>query len=74
MDTREKEDALFKFEVIFIFLLLASRVAAILLEIDANESNNVFAAQDFIIFKIGKIGKIGNYLSCLKYGFIMNSK
>ena len=35
------------------------RVAAILLEIHANELNNTFASQDFFIFKIGKIG---NYL------------
>ena len=40
---------------------LGSRVAAILLEIDANELNNVFASQDFIIFKIGKIGNYANY-------------
>ena len=36
-----------------------TRVAAILLEIDANELNNTFASQDFFIFKIGKID---NYL------------
>ena len=35
-----------------------------MLEIDANELNNVFASQDFIIFKIGKIG---NYLGSSKY-------
>ena len=39
-------------------------LAAILLEIDANELNNVFASRHFIIFKIGKIG---NYLGCSEY-------
>ena len=39
--------------------MAATRVAAILLEIDANELNNAFACYDFFIFKIGKIG---NYL------------
>ena len=36
---------------------LLSRVAAILLEIDANELNNVFASRLFITFEIGKIGR-----------------
>ena len=40
------------------------RVAAILVEIDANELNNAFASQDFFIFKIGKIGNYANYLGC----------
>ena len=35
---------------------LPDRVAAILLEIDANELTNAFTSQDFFIFKIGKIG------------------
>ena len=39
--------------------MAATRVAAILLEIDANELNNAFASQDFSFLKIGKIG---NYL------------
>ena len=43
---------------------VGNRLAAILLEIDANELNNVFASQDFIIFKIGKIG---NYLCTLSF-------
>ena len=40
-------------------LRVSARAAAILLEIDANELNNVFASRHFVIFKIGKIG---NYL------------
>ena len=33
-------------------------------EIDANDLNNVFASQDLIIFKIGKIGNYAYYLGC----------
>ena len=39
-------------------------MAAILLEINVNDLNNVVASQDFIIFKIGKIGNYANYLGC----------
>ena len=39
-----------------------TRVAAILLEIDANELNNVFAVPDFIILKIGDF--LGNEEAC----------
>ena len=34
----------------------ATRVAAILVEIDANDLNNVFVCRHFIILKIGTIG------------------
>ena len=40
------------------------RMAAILLETEANDLNNVFASKDFIIFKIGKIGNYANYPGC----------
>ena len=40
-----------------------SRVAAILLEIDANDLNNVFVCRHFIILKIG------NYLGCSEHAF-----
>ena len=42
-------------------------MAAILIEIDANELNNMFASRHFIIFKIGKIS---NYLSSSEYSFV----
>ena len=42
---------------------LAIRVAAILLEIDANDLNNVFVCRHFIILKIG------NYLGCSEHAF-----
>ena len=41
-----------------------SRVAAILLGIDANDLNNVFASRHLIIFKIGGIG---NLLACYEH-------
>ena len=41
---------------------MGSRLAAILLEIDANELNNVFAVPDFIILKIGDF--LGNEEAC----------
>ena len=47
------------------------RLAAILLGIDANELNNVFASWHLIILKIGKIG---NYLSSSKYAFVIPKK
>ena len=48
---------------------MITRVAAILLEIDANELNNVFASRHYIIYKIGKIG---DDLGCSEYACIPN--
>ena len=53
------------------------RLAAILLKIDANELNNVFASRHYIIFKIGEIGNVtfrvaedvANLLSCSEHAF-----
>ena len=39
------------------------RVAAILVEIDANDLNNVLACRHYIIFKIG------DFLSCSEHAF-----
>ena len=43
---------------------IASRVAAILVGIDANELSNVFASRHFVILKIGEIGDL---LGCPEY-------
>ena len=43
-----------------------TRVAAILVGIDANELNNVLTSRHFIMFKFGKIGDL---LSCSKHAF-----
>ena len=42
---------------------LKGRVAAILVEIDANDLNNVLACRHYIIFKIG------DFLSCSEHAF-----
>ena len=53
---------------IIVVIVPHTRVAAILLEIDANDLNNVSVSQDLVIFKIVKIGNyanyLGNYLGC----------
>ena len=57
--------------------LLMSRLAAILVEIDANDLNNVLACRHYIIFKIGDflsfsmkfchdLGRPNNYLMKLR--------
>ena len=43
--------------------VLTVRVAAILVEIDANDLNNVLACRHYIIFKIG------DFLSCSEHAF-----
>ena len=57
------EDSLLRWDI-----FMTTRAAAILLEIDANDLNNVFASWHLIILKIGKIG---NYLSSSKYAFVI---
>ena len=47
-------------------VVAVSRVAAILVGIDANELNNVFACRHFIM---PKIGKIGGFLGCSEHAF-----
>ena len=44
-------------------LNIRTRVAAILVEIDANDLNNVLACRHYIIFKIG------DFLSCSEHAF-----
>ena len=45
---------------------MLSRVAAILVGIDANELNNVFVCRHFIMLKIAKIG---GFLGCSEHAF-----